>query len=228
MNRILIVVTNHATLGDTGRATGYYLDEVAAPYYAFTDKGYDVDIASPLGGPAPMDPGSAAAADDADGPSARFLSDSIAVTAIALTRPLAQVDPAAYDAVFIAGGHGVMWDLAVDDALAQLLGAVDARGAVIGAVCHGPAGLVLATRVDGTPLVRGRRVAAFTDAEETAAGLTNVVPFLLESRMRALGAVVVSAPLWADNAVRDGNLVTGQNPMSAASTAALVLEALGG
>ncbi|MEO5958680.1 MAG: type 1 glutamine amidotransferase domain-containing protein, partial [Opitutaceae bacterium] len=199
----------------------------AVPYYAFTDKGYAVDIASPLGGAAPVDPGSLTAADDTGSAAARFQADGAAQALIASTTALAAVDPASYAAVFVAGGHGAMWDLPEDLDLARAISSVDARGGVVAAVCHGPAGLVSARRGDGSAVVAGRRVAVFTDAEESAAGLTEVVPFLLESRFRELGAVVVPAPLWADNAVRDGNLVTGQNPASAGSAAALVLEALG-
>jgi len=226
MPRILIVVTSHSSLGSTGRRTGYYLDEVAAPYYAFTDKGFTVDIASPAGGPAPVDPGSLTAADEASSAAARFAKDAFAQDAVAQTLVLSEVDASSYEAVFVAGGHGVMWDLADDEALAAVVADVDARGGVIASVCHGAAGLVSARGADGRPLVAGRRIASFTDAEEVANGLAEVVPFLLESRLRALGADLVTAPLWADNAVRDGNWVTGQNPASAHSAAALVLEAL--
>ncbi|MEP7055069.1 MAG: type 1 glutamine amidotransferase domain-containing protein [Actinomycetota bacterium] len=227
MQRILVVVTSHSELGSTGRPTGYYLDEVAIPYYAFIEKGFDVDFASPLGGAAPVDPGSLSAADDPTSPAARFRADEDAQDLMASTGRLADVDPSAYAAVFVAGGHGAMWDLPFDADLARVVAAIDAAAGVVSAVCHGPAGLVGATRSDGSPVVSGRRVAVFTDAEEAAAGLTEVVPFLLESRFRELGASVVAAPLWADNAVRDGNLVTGQNPASAGSVAALVLEAVG-
>lgn len=226
MSRILLVVTSHPELGTTGRSTGYYLDEVAIPYFAFTDKGFDVDIASPLGGSAPVDPGSLSAADDAAGGAARFLADESAQALISSTIRLADVDPASYAAVFIAGGHGAVWDLPQDADLARIVSAVDESAGVVAAVCHGPAGLVAARRSDGTPLVAGRRVAVFTDEEEAAAGLTDVVPFLLESRFRELGAIVEGGPVWGDNSVRDGNLVTGQNPASAGSAAALVLEAL--
>jgi putative intracellular protease/amidase len=136
------------------------------------------------------------------------------------------VDPADYDAVFLPGGHGVMWDTAVSSALARIISDVHAGGGIIGAVCHGPAGLVGATRPDGAPLVAGLRVAAFTDAEEAAAGLTDQMPFLLETRLRSLGALHQPAPNWAVNAVSDGRVVTGQNPMSSDRTARLFLEAL--
>ncbi len=226
MQRILIVVTSHAELGTTGRRTGYYLDEVAIPFFAFTDKGFTVDIASPAGGAAPVDPGSLSAADDPTGAAARFLADDGAQALVTSTIKLGDIDPAAYDAVFVAGGHGAMWDLPQDPHLPGILSSVDASSGVVSAVCHGPAGLVGARRDDGSPLVSRRRVAVFTDAEEKAAGLTEVVPFLLETRFRELGANVVTAPLWSDNAVRDGNLVTGQNPASAGSVATLVLDAL--
>jgi putative intracellular protease/amidase len=156
---------------------------------------------------------------------ARFLDDREALDKVENTLALGSVDPARYDAVFLAGGHGTMWDLPPDARLAEILTAVDARGAVVAAVCHGPAGLVGARRADGRPLVAGRRVTAFTNAEEDAVKLSAVVPFLLESRLRELGGEYVGGEMWKSHAVRDGNLVTGQNPASSEAVARLVLEA---
>jgi putative intracellular protease/amidase len=224
--RIVIVVTAHDTLGPAGQKTGFYLNEVAVPYVAFTEGGYDVDIASIPGGPVPADPKSLKAADVAGSPSAAFTSDPDAQAKITDTRKVADLDPSDYQAVWVAGGHGAMWDLPEDPDLAHLIGALFDAGQVVSAVCHGPAGLVGARRADGESILAGRRATGFLDAEERAVELTNVVPFLLEERMRKLGADFVGQRLWADNAVRDGNLVTGQNPKSSTSTARLVLEAL--
>jgi putative intracellular protease/amidase len=225
-HRILIVVTAHDTLGSTGATTGYYLGEVAVPYMAFTEAGYDVDIASIPGGPAPVDPKSLKAADVDGSPAAAFTADAEAQAKIGDTRKLADLDPSAYRAVWVAGGHGAMWDFPDDADLARLVGALFDAGQVVAAVCHGPAGLVGARRADGEPILRGRQATGFLDAEERAVKLTDVVPFLLEDRMRELGADFAGRRPWADHAVRDGNLVTGQNPMSSASAARLVLQAL--
>ena len=227
MAKVLIVLTSHTQLGDTGKPTGFYFEELAVPYWAFTDAGHAVEIASIAGGPAAHDP-SSLKPEPADRPAAvqRFASDPAAMAKLAATRPVADLDPAAYDAVFLPGGHGTMWDLPGNEALARVVGSVFDRGAVVGAVCHGPAGLVSAKRADGRPLVEGRRVNAFTDAEEAAVGLTAIVPFLLETRLRELGTRVEGGPNFQPYAVRDGNLVTGQNPMSSALVAEHMLTSL--
>ena len=223
MSRILITLTSHATLGDTGRATGFHWEELATPYWAFRDAGHAVEIASIAGGRAVHDPGSA----QTEAPSvARFLADATAMAALAETMPITAADPARYTAIYLPGGHGTMWDLPGNAALAGLLGAVFDRGGVVAAVCHGPAGLVSAVRADGQPIVAGRRVNSFTDAEEAAIKLTDAMPFPLETRLRELGAVFEGGANFKPYAVRDGNLVTGQNPASAAEVARLVLEAL--
>jgi putative intracellular protease/amidase len=224
--RVLIVVTSHHEVGTTGRRTGYYLNEVAVPYYAFKEAGYVVDIASPTGGPVAPDPGSLAAGGEAGSPSALFLTDPDAqakVTSSLSTRSVAGGD---YVGIFIAGGHGAMWDLPGDEMLAQLVAELLKRGDVVGAVCHGPAGLTAAQGADDTPVLNSRTVTGFTDAEEGLAGLAEQVPFLLETRMRELGGRFIGAAPWAEHAVRDGNLVTGQNPASCARTAALMVEAM--
>lgn len=224
--RILIVVTSHDTLGDTGRRTGFYYEELAAPYNAFTDAGYEVDIASIRGGEAPFDPTSLSSEGGRPPAVDRFLNDRAAVDKIERTLPIDRVDAADYDAVFLPGGHGTMWDLPTNAALARLIEAAFRDGKVIGAVCHGVAGLLSARAPDGTPLVMGRRVNAFTDAEEEAVGLTEAVPFLLESRLRELGAAFEGGPNFQAYVIRDGNLVTGQNPQSSAVVAEEVLAAL--
>lgn len=222
-SKILIVVTSHGTLGTTGTKTGFWLEELAVPYAVFVDAGATVDLASPAGGRPPADPKSEGGT-GAD--VARFLADPTATAKLAATRRLSDVDPADYDAVFVAGGHGVMWDLADDPAVAAVLSAFWARGAVVAAVCHGPAALVGARATDGAPLVAGRRFAAFSDEEERAVGLAEVVPFLLERRLTDLGGRYERGPIWAPFAVRDGKLVTGQNPASSRRVAEEVLVAL--
>lgn len=225
--RILMVVTSHDTLGETGRPTGFHYEELTTPYWRFVDAGYAVDIASPKGGKAPHDPGSLA--DDAnDRPASvqRFLDDAAAMQQIENTIKLEDVRADDYAAIFLPGGHGTMWDLPNHPTLAVLLSYADAKGKPVAAVCHGPAGFVGVTREDGKSLVDGRKVNAFTDAEETAVKLTDVVPFLLESRLRELGGEFEAAANFKEKVVRDGNLITGQNPMSADGVAKAVLEAV--
>lgn len=221
MTQILMIVTSHAQLGTTGEPTGFWYEELAAPYYAFTDAGVQVDIASPRGGTPPIDPRSEAEPSELV---ERFKADAQALQKLNNTLSIAAVSEQ-YDAYFVAGGHGVMWDLAVDRKLIDLLGRAAAADKVIGAVCHGPAALV-GVEQQGAPLVRGKRVAAFSDEEERAVELADKVPFLLETRLRALGARYESGPMWRSFAVRDGRLVTGQNPQSSLQTAREVLAAV--
>lgn len=224
-HKVLIVVTSHGNLGDTGRKTGFYYDEMSVPYWALTDAGYAVEIASIKGGTPPYDLGSYG--EDGKRPAAvqRFLDDPASMTKINATIAIAEVDPAAYDAVFLPGGHGTMWDF-TDPALATVIGKAWDNGTVIGAVCHGPAGLINAVRSDGLPLVQGLRVNSFTDEEERAVDLADVVPFLTETELRKRGGLFESVANFEAHAVRDGRLVTGQNPKSAEKVAALMLEAL--
>ena len=223
--QVLIVVTSCDALGSTGRKTGFYFDEMAAPYWAFREAGYTVDIASMAGGKAPADPGSVGEAGKRAAAVERFMSDPASMALLEATLPVEQVDGPAYAAVFLPGGHGTMWDFD-NPTLGRVISAAWAAGAVVGAVCHGPAGLVTARRADGQPLVAGMTVNSFTDAEEAAAGLTDVVPFLLETRLRELGARFEAGPNFQTYAVRDGRLVTGQNPRSATRVAELMLAAL--
>jgi putative intracellular protease/amidase len=229
MTRVLIVVTSHTQLGDTGRETGFYFDEMAAPYYALVDAGHTVDIASIQGGAAAHDPGSLKA-DVSERPAAvrRFLTDAAAMAKISNTIPVADARADQYRAVFLSGGHGTMWDFPTNEALAKLVGLVFDEGGIVASVCHGPAGLVGAKRADGQPVVAGLKISSFTDAEEAAVGATNVVPFLLETRLRELGAQFEGAPNFTDKSVRDGQLITGQNPMSVESVARLLVAALKG
>lgn len=220
---VLMIVTSHARLGETDKPTGFWLEELAAPYAVFRDAGLRIDLASPAGGRPPADPKSETS--DAE-PVRRFLGDPEAMAQLASTRRLADVAEG-YDAYFVVGGHGVMWDLATSPEAAALLGRAHDAGKVVAAVCHGPAALVGVRDAQGQPIVSGRRVAAFSNEEEDAVGLTGVVPFQLETRLRELGARYERGPKWSAFAVRDGKLVTGQNPQSSAETAREVLAALG-
>ena len=219
---ILIALTSHDKLGTTGRATGYYLSEVAHPWRVFTDAAYTVDLVSVRGGEPPRDPGV-----DLDDPVQReFLADPRASAQLRDTPSPEGIDPDRYDAILFAGGHGTMWDFPDCTGLAALARHVYERGGVVAAVCHGPAALVDLTLSDGTYLVAGRRVAAFTDEEESAVGLDGVVPFSLQARLIERGADHVRAPKFTARVVRDGRLVTGQNPASATGVAEQTLAAL--
>ena len=213
MKKALIVVTSHDRLGETGKQTGYYLPEVTHPYYAMRDAGLEVDIASPRGGEAPMD---ASSRDLTDPANARFLDTPADADKLARTVPLAEIDPAAYDAIVFAGGHGTMWDFRGNPDVQRIASAIHDRGGVVAAVCHGPAALVDVRLVSGKYLVDGKRVTGFSNAEEEAAKLTEVMPFLLESALIERGGRYEKADLWQERVVSDGKLVTGQNPASAA------------
>lgn len=223
--RILIVLTSHDTLGQTGEKTGFWLEEFAAPYYVFRDAGADITLASPLGGHPPIDPKSALEEwQTAD--TQRFALDPVAQAALAETVRLVDLDAGDFDAIFFPGGHGPMWDFPDDRALADLIEAFDEEQKPIGAVCHGPVALVGATRSDGCPLVAGKRISAFTNTEEQAVGLAEVVPFLLQDRIAALGATFVKSEDFTSHVVTDGHLVTGQNPQSSVAGAEAVLALL--
>ena len=222
--RILIVLTSQSTMGDSDRPTGVWFEELSAPYYTFADAGVEVDLASIAGGPIPIDPGSSAAAGQNPPSVERFLGDKVAMRKLGASLKVGELLPDGYSAVFLPGGHGTMWDMPENKALAVFLSDAWAKGKVVSAVCHGPAGLLGAKDADGRPIVSGRRVSSFTDAEETAVGLQNVVPFLLESRLRKSGAKFEKGPNFGPYAVRDGNLVTGQNPASSEKVARLVLD----
>lgn len=224
--RVLMIVTSHTTLGSSGKRTGIWADELAVPYNLFVDKGFEVGIASPTGGKAPFDPNSIKPP-GANGPAVeRFLADPAAQRLAGDTLPVAAVDASSYDAVFFPGGHGAMWDLPDDPGVRRVVETAFAANKVIAAVCHGPAALVGARRPDGQSILSGKRVNGFTDDEERAAGLSDVVPFRLETRMRELGGQFEKAPNWQAYAVQDGRLITGQNPSSSALVAQLVVDAL--
>jgi putative intracellular protease/amidase len=226
MPKILIVTTSHGRLGDTGQPTGLWLEELATPYYALADSGAELTLASIKGGPIPIDPKSREPDGSVPASVERFLADPEAVAAARTTPAIGELYAGDYDAIFLPGGHGTMWDLPGNGALARAVGTALNAGRIVAAVCHGPAGLVSAKTDGGRPIVEGKRVATFTDSEERAVGLDRVVPFLLETRLRALGATIEKAPDFQPFAVRDGNLITGQNPASSEQVAELVLEAL--
>ncbi|MBK1668682.1 hypothetical protein CKO28_11650 [Rhodovibrio sodomensis] len=222
--RIAIVLTSHGTLGTTGTPTGFHYEELAAPYWAFVDAGYAVDIASIAGGEPPHDP-SSLPGDPAEQPGsvARFRADPDACAKLRETVPVGELDPAGYAAIFLAGGHGTMWDFPDNAELGRLLTAAHGHGRILGAVCHGPAGLIAAKRADGSPLIRGVRLNAFTDAEEQQVGLAETVPFLLESRLKELGARFEKSSPFRGCAVHDQGFVTGQNPRSSRAVAERIL-----
>ncbi|MBB1627971.1 type 1 glutamine amidotransferase domain-containing protein [Achromobacter sp. UMC71] len=224
---ILIVLTSHDTLGNTGRKTGFWLEEFAAPYYAFLDAGATLTLASPKGGQPPLDPKS----DDPDAQTddtRRFRQDPAAQQRLAATRRLAEVQAADYDAVFYPGGHGPLWDLAEDPKSVSLIETMLAAGKPVAAVCHAPGVLRHAKTADGKPLVQGRQVTGFSNAEEAAVQLTDVVPFLVEDELAALGGLYTKGPDWHPYIVSDGLLITGQNPASSVGVAQALLDRLKG
>ena len=218
---ILFALTSHDSLGDTGRRTGAYAPEFAHPAAVFLEAGYNVAFVSVRGGQVPLD-----GLKDDDTITQGFLAEPWVQRALATTPTAAGLDPNDYAAIYYAGGHGTMWDFPQDSDLATLAAAIYEQGGVVAAVCHGPAGLVNLTLSDGTYLVEGKKVSSFTDEEEAAVGLTDVVPFLLQSELERRGGKHEQAPNFADFAVADQRLVTGQNPASAASVARLTVQAL--
>jgi len=218
--KILIGLTSHGDLGGV-RLTGYYLPEVAHPWQVFTEAGYQVDLASTAGGEPPVD-----GVDVSDPVQRAFQDDPEVQAKLQATPRFADVDPAHYDAVLFAGGHGTMWDFPTDPGLAVLTRRLYEDGGVVAAVCHGPAALIGVTLSDGRPLVDGKDVSAFTDEEERAVGLADVVPFLLQSRLEELGAKHTGAADFQPHVVSDQRLVTGQNPASANDVRRAVLQAL--
>ncbi|MTJ79519.1 MAG: type 1 glutamine amidotransferase domain-containing protein [Telmatospirillum sp.] len=223
--KILVVLTSHDRLGDTGEKTGFWLEELAAPYYVFKDAGAEVVLASPGGGRAPRAPKSGLA-DFQTGATRRFDADPAAGAALAATRRLAGVSLAGFDALFFPGGHGPLWDLAEDPASIALIEAAVRDGVPVGAVCHAPGVFRHAKAADGQPLVRGRSVTGFSNSEEDAVGLTAVVPFLVEDMLKGHGARYSKGADWQPYVVEDGRLITGQNPASSEATAQALLRQL--
>ena len=225
--KVLMVLTSHDKLGDTGEKTGFWLEELAAPYYVFLDAGVSVAIASPKGGMPPLDPKSSLPENETEA-THRFKRDQAAQDDLAYSRRLSEISANDYDAVFYPGGHGPMWDLPQDPDSIALIEAFVAADKPVAAVCHAPAALTEVRGKDGDFLVKGRHVTGFTNAEEEAVGLTDVVPFLLENRLKQRGALFSHGENWAPFIQVDGRLVTGQNPASSAPAAEALLKLLEG
>ena len=223
--KILMVLTSHDELGDTGQKTGFWLEELAAPYYVFKDAGAEVTLASPAGGQPPLDPKSNEP-DFQTEATRRFMQDQEARTVLANTCVLADLSADEFDAVFYPGGHGPLWDLAENPASINLIESMHAAGKPVAAVCHAPAVLKNAKMSDGTPLVAGKSLTGFSNSEEAAVQLTDVVPFLLQDELSGRGASYQKADDWQPHAVVDGNLITGQNPASSELAARAVLDHL--
>ena len=223
--KILMVLTSHDTLGNTGKKTGFWLEEFAGPYYAFKDAGAEITLASPRGGQPPLDPKSDAPDAQTDA-TRRFRADTAAQQALAGTQPLAGLSATQFNAVFYPGGHGPMWDLAEDADSIKLIETMYAAGKPVVAVCHAPAVLRHTRAPDGSPLVAGKQVTGFTNTEEAAAELTDVVPFLVEDMLRDKGGIYSKAADWQPYVRSDGPLITGQNPASSEPAARELLKLL--
>ncbi|WP_016905567.1 type 1 glutamine amidotransferase domain-containing protein [Streptomyces xiaopingdaonensis] len=225
--KVLIVLTSHDELGTTGRRTGFWLEELAAPYHRFKDAGAEVVLASPEGGRPPLDPKSNEPAFQTDD-THRFEADPEAMAALADTARLDSVSADDFDTVFYAGGHGPLWDLAEDADSVRLIETIVRAGKPLALVCHAPGALRHATGPDGTPLVSGRKVTGFTNGEEAAVGLTDIVPFLVEDELKQLGGDYSKVGDWEPYIVTDGLLLTGQNPASSGPAADALLELVTG
>jgi putative intracellular protease/amidase len=223
--KVLIVLTSHDQLGDTGRKTGFWLEELAAPYYTFKDAGAQIVLASPKGGQPPLDPKSNEPSFQTEA-THRFEADADANAQLANTVRLDSVSQADFDTVFYPGGHGPLWDLAEDAASIALIEAFVEAGKPVALVCHAPGVLRHVKAADGQPLVAGKQVTGFTNTEEAGVGLTEVVPFLVEDELKAKGGVYSQGPDWGSYVVTDGLLITGQNPASSAQAAAVLIKQL--
>jgi putative intracellular protease/amidase len=223
--KILIVLTSHDKLGDTGQKTGFWLEELAAPYYVFKDAGAEITLASPKGGQPPLDPKSNDPAFQTEA-TRRFEADPEAKAALAATHKLSDVSSKDFDAVFYPGGHGPLWDLAEDPVSVRLIESTIEAGKPVAAVCHAPAVLRHVKTPDGKPLVQNKKVTGFTNTEEEAVGLTKVVPFLVEDMLKRNGGVFSKVGDWQPYVVTDGLLITGQNPASSTDAAGALLDKL--
>ncbi|WP_216362553.1 type 1 glutamine amidotransferase domain-containing protein [Bowmanella denitrificans] len=222
-NKILIVLTSHSELGDTGRKTGFWLPELTHPYYEFKQAGFQIDIASPLGGMAPLDDKAFTEADDYH---QRFLEDAELMAKVIRTLPLATINPSDYDAVLYSGGSGPMWDFPDNKHISRISASIYEQGGIVSAVCHGTAALVDITLSNGEYLVANKPVAAFTKQEEADIGQLDIIPFLLEEKLQERGATHISGAPWQENVVVEGRLITGQNPASAKKLAVEVIKAI--
>jgi putative intracellular protease/amidase len=223
--KVLIVLTSHDELGDTGRKTGFWLEELAAPYYTFKDAGADIVLASPKGGQPPLDPKSNEPSFQTD-TTRRFEADAAANAQLAHTVRLDSVSQADFDTVFYPGGHGPMWDLAEDKHSIALIESFIEAGKPVALVCHAPGVLRHVKASNGRPLVEGKQVTGFTNSEEEGVGLTKIVPFLVEDELKAKGGLYSKGPDWGSYVVTDGLLITGQNPASSSEAAAILVKQL--
>ena len=224
--KVLVVLTSHDQLGDTGRKTGFWLEELAAPYYTFKDAGVELTLASPKGGQPPLDPKSDDPAAQTDA-TRRFKDDAFANEQLANTAKLSEVSAVDYDAIFYPGGHGPLWDLVSDQSSIGLIEDFWSAEKPVASVCHAPIVLVNARDSSGELIVKDREVTGFTNSEEDAVGLTEIVPMLVEDTMTRLGAKYSKAGDWEVYTRQDGNLITGQNPASSEQVAKLVLKTIG-
>lgn len=221
--KVLLVLTSHAQLGNTGEKTGFWLPELTHPYYEFQEEGYAIDVASIQGGIAPIDPKSFDEPDDA---TQRFLQDAQLMSKVLRTMPLSIIDPAEYQAVVFAGGSGTMWDFPNNEHVNRVAVGIYENKGIVSAICHGPAALVDMKLSNGEYLVVGKNVAAFTNEEEQQLKQTDVIPFLLQDKLIERGAKHVYGKPWEENVVVDGRLITGQNPASAAKVAHRIIDKL--
>lgn len=223
--KILMVLTSHDTLGTTGRKTGFWLEELAAPYYAFREAGAQITLASPLGGQPPLDPKSNEPANQTEA-TRQFEADADAMAQLASTLKLAEVSLDQFDAVFYPGGHGPLWDLAEDETSISLIENFLAAEKPIAFVCHAPGVLRHVKTSEGRPLVEGKKVTGFANSEEDGVGLADIVPFLVEDELKAKGGIYSRGPDWGSYVIQDGLLITGQNPGSSTATAHALIDAL--
>lgn len=222
-DNVLIVVTSHNKMGETGENTGFWLAELTHPYYVIKDAGYKVVVASIEGEAAPIDPRSI---DTTDVVNKRFYKDADLMAQVLNSRKLSDLNPSDYKAILFSGGHGAMWDFPGDSSVNEMSKVIYEQGGVVGAVCHGPAALVDIKLSDGKYLIDGKKVASFTNEEETMAKLEKVVPFMLQDKLTARGGSFVTGDAWKENAVLDQRVVTGQNPQSAHKVGELIVEVL--
>ncbi len=223
---VLIILTSHAQLGNSGKPTGLWAEELAVPYYGLVDAGVKVELTSTAGGQVPIDPGSVKPIGSNHALVDRMLEDPTLKQALRSTLPVETYVDRTFDAILFPGGHGTMWDLPESVGVQQIVEKTFASGKLIASVCHGAAGLVSAKRPDGVAIVFGQPIAAFTDSEEAAAGLTGIVPFMLEARLRALGALFEGSPNWQSQVVAGPQFITGQNPQSSAALTTALITAL--
>ncbi|MCW8327725.1 type 1 glutamine amidotransferase domain-containing protein [Photobacterium sp. SDRW27] len=223
MPKALIVLTSHSQMGETDEKTGFWLSELTHPYYAIVDRGIEVEIVSIQGGETPVDPRSW---DEEDKRNVRFMATPELIDALKNSKSLDDIEPADYQAIIFAGGHGTMWDFPNDPDVQDAAAAIYEQGGIVAAICHGPAALINIKLSDGRLLIDDKRVTAFSNAEESAVQLTDIVPFSLQDELMIAGAHYVELPAWSANVVVDDRLVTGQNPQSAAGVGEAVCDLL--